>query len=94
MSWREEAQRLFPTVSLDNAPRASVPTAPAFRQIAELGTPDTLARPTSSVYDAHQSAWTDWHERAAIMENDGGLSRTEAESAATEIIRLEERRIK
>lgn len=94
MSWREEAQKLFPTISLDDVPRASVPTVPAFLQIAEVGTPDTLARLTSSVYDAHQSLWTDWQERAAIMEYDGGLTRTEAESAATDVIRLEERRIK
>lgn len=82
MSWREEAQKLFPSVSLDNVPRASVPTVPASSAEPELGTPDTLARLTSSAYDAHVSDWTDRQERAAIIEFEGERYRREAEKLA------------
>jgi hypothetical protein len=37
--------------------------------------------------DAHVADWTDWQERAAIMEYDGGMTRAEAESAAAKVDR-------
>jgi hypothetical protein len=43
-------------------------------------------------HDAHISDWVDWNERAAIMECDGGMSQKEAEVAASNVIRLKERR--
>jgi hypothetical protein len=35
--------------------------------------------------DAHVSDWTDWQERSAIMEYDGGMTSAEAESAAVKV---------
>jgi len=43
-------------------------------------------------HDAHVSDWVDWDERAAIMEYDGGMTRQDAEVAASNVIRLKERR--
>lgn len=40
----------------------------------------------ASQHDAHVSDRTDWEERAALMQHDGGLTREAAEAAARHII--------
>lgn len=59
----------------DQALAIPVPTVPT------VPTPerDTLS---STMADAHVSAWADWVERAAILEFSGGLGRGEAEARA------------
>jgi hypothetical protein len=93
MSWREAVRRHFPELSPDDDARASVPSVSGGEAPTGIGTPGTLARlEASDQYDAHVFDWMDWEERAAIMEYDGGMSRKEAEVAASNVIRLKERR--
>jgi hypothetical protein len=67
-----------------------VETADAIGTFGLIGTGRDAEEPADQ--DAHVSDCMDWHERAAIMEYDGGMTRAEAESAAAKIIRLDARR--
>ncbi|MBY9067628.1 hypothetical protein K1X12_12015 [Hyphomonas sp. WL0036] len=94
MSWRDAARKYFP----DHAPVPNVPNRPmgepetAIGTFGLFGTGDDAEK--CACRDAHVSDWMDWQERAVIMEYDGGMARAKAESAAAEIIRLDERRNK
>jgi hypothetical protein len=81
MSWRDAARRYFP----EDAPVPNVPIRPKageYRLIGTVGTFGTGAEVENGCeqHDAHVSDWVAWNERAAIMEYDGGLTRTEAEA--------------
>lgn len=92
MSWRDAARKYFP----DHAPVPNVPDRPMGEPETAIGTFGTFgtgeADENCANPDAYVSNWMDWQERAAIMEYDGGMTRSNAETAAAEIIRLDERR--
>lgn len=91
MSWREAVRRHFPELAPDDVRRASVPSVPTKAKGPRRDTVGTLARlEGSEQHDAHVAVWMDWQERAAIMEFDGELQRSDAEVAASNIVRLKE----
>ena len=94
MSWRDAVRKYFP----DHAPVPIVPNRPMGETADAIGTFGLVGTGHETEecgqHDAHVSDWTDWQERAAIMEYDGGAPRAEAEKAAAEVIRLDERHIR
>lgn len=75
MSWRDAARKYFP----DHAPVPNVPNRPMAEAEAAIGTFGLFGTGGDvgicAHLDAHVAAWMDWQERAAIMENDGGMTR-------------------
>lgn len=94
MSWRDAARKYFP----DYAPVPNVPNRPIGETEAAIGTFGLIGTggdaENCAHLDAHVSDWIDWQERAAVMEYDGAMTRTDAESGAAKVIRLDERRSK
>lgn len=92
MSWRDAARKYFP----DHAPVPNVPNRPIGETADAIGLFGTFGtREDAEKYaplDAHVSDWMSWHERAAIMEYDGGIARHTAQHMAAEIIRFQPRR--
>jgi len=85
MSWRDAARKYFP----DHAPVPNVPNRPMGEAEAAIGTFGPIGTggdaENCAPLDAHVSDWTDWQERSAIMEYDGGMTSAEAESAAVKV---------
>ena len=94
MSWRDAARKYFP----GHAPVPNVPNRPMGKAEAAIGTFGLFGTGKDAEnctdLNAHVSEWTDWQERAAIMEYDGGMTRVEANSAAAKVIRQDARRMK
>ena len=92
MSWRDAARKYCP----DHAPVPNAPNRPIGETADAIGTFGLIGTggdaENCTPLDAHVSRWMDWQERAAIMEYDGGIARTDAEGAAAKVIRLDERR--
>jgi len=92
MSWRDAARKYFP----DHAPVPNVPNRPIGETADAIGTVGLIGTggdaENCAQLAAHVVQWMDWQERSAIMEYDGGMTRTDAESAAAKVIRLDARR--
>ncbi len=87
MNWLKRARRemggMGNTATAETAERDPTPATANPRASASIGSNGSSL---SRGFDQSEILWSDFEERAAIMEFDGGLSREHAEGAAWMIV--------